>query len=487
MRELIIALLKTGSGTIVGLAIRAVTMKIISVFAGPAGVGMFSILRQIQQSAITVGTCNGGVSLVRGVSGLRGREQTMYIKTTAVIYLAFGIVVGSSLLLMSHIIAKWFGIAHPELIMLLALPVLAGILRDYLNSMLNGFHAIGRLSTVQVFAAMAGLLVAYPVSLLASHGHYGGFVLYLLITASVSVVSLLYFLKGGKWMPDLKVSPYWNRPGVKYFFRMAGAMLLTGTAGALSLAAVRGLISSRMGMAFAGFFDVNWTLSNLYIGLFLSSFATYYLPKLSAISDTEKIDLVKRVGRLTTCIIVPLLVFIICVKPWIILVFYTRKFMPSIEMFRWMLIAGYLQVTAWIFSIITIAKGMEKPFIIGSIGWDAGFLAGTWAAMRFKLGLGAVGLSMALFYGLSLLFNYFVISKAISFKVPVRLLFNWILGLLLIVAASIAQWKSYNVNLIFTLVFTSAALLMSWTCLEPDDKKGLYKIISKRGDSSVRF
>ncbi len=177
MRELIIALLKTGSGTIGGLAIRAVTMKIISVFAGPAGVGMFSILRQIQQSAITVGTCNGGVSLVRGVSGLRGREQTMYIKTTAVIYLAFGIVVGSSLLLMSHLIAKWFGIAHPELIMLLALPVLAGILRDYLNSMLNGFHAIGRLSTVQVFAAFAGLLIAYPVSLLASHGYYRGVVL----------------------------------------------------------------------------------------------------------------------------------------------------------------------------------------------------------------------------------------------------------------------------------------------------------------------
>ncbi len=479
MGELIIALLKTGSGTVGGLFIRAVTMKIISVFAGPSGVGVFSILRQVQQSAVTVGTCNGGVSLVRGVSGLRGPEQSMYLKTTAAIYIVFGAAMAVALITMSPLIARWFGGLSPQLIVLLSLPVLAGITRDYLNGLLNGFHAIGRLSLVQVFAALAGLTVAYPVAVLASRGHYAGFVAYLFATAAASVACLLYFIRKGGWAPDLKSRPYWDSSSVRYFFRMAGAMLLSGTAGALALAAVRGIISRGMGMASAGFFDVNWTLSSMYIGLFLSSFATYYLPKLSACQDAEKVDLVKRVGRLTICIIVPLLVLIVCVKPWIILIFYTRKFLPSLEMFRWMLIAGYLQVTAWIFSIVTIAKGMERPFLVSSIGWDAGFLFGVWAAVKFRLGLGAVGFSMVLLYGLSLAFNYFVISREISFKAPPRLLLNWFLGLLLIAGASFAQWRSFQVSLPVTLSFVLAALFLSWVFLEAGDKQGLYKLIAR--------
>ena len=49
MKELLKAAAKSSAGTFITLLSSAVAVKIIAVFAGPAGIGLFSLLRQIQQ------------------------------------------------------------------------------------------------------------------------------------------------------------------------------------------------------------------------------------------------------------------------------------------------------------------------------------------------------------------------------------------------------------------------------------------------------
>ena len=59
MKELLKAAAKSSAGTFITLLSSAVAVKIIAVFAGPAGIGLFSLLRQIQQTASIVGVMGG--------------------------------------------------------------------------------------------------------------------------------------------------------------------------------------------------------------------------------------------------------------------------------------------------------------------------------------------------------------------------------------------------------------------------------------------
>ena len=78
MKELLKAAAKSSAGTFITLFSSAVAVKIIALFAGPAGIGLFSLLRQIQQTASIVGVMGGQAAVVQGLSDKYGDERAVY-------------------------------------------------------------------------------------------------------------------------------------------------------------------------------------------------------------------------------------------------------------------------------------------------------------------------------------------------------------------------------------------------------------------------
>jgi len=75
MRELVKAVLKTGSGSGISLLLGVITMKVMAVVLGPSGVGLYSLLRQNMFSTISLGTLGGTVALIQGLASLKGQTR----------------------------------------------------------------------------------------------------------------------------------------------------------------------------------------------------------------------------------------------------------------------------------------------------------------------------------------------------------------------------------------------------------------------------
>lgn len=78
MRNILKAFTKTVSGTAVSLLIGTLSVKIIASIIGCAGIGLYSILRQIQTTTLIEATMSGQTALVQGGAKRKGKDRDIY-------------------------------------------------------------------------------------------------------------------------------------------------------------------------------------------------------------------------------------------------------------------------------------------------------------------------------------------------------------------------------------------------------------------------
>lgn len=478
--EFLAAMLKTGGGNVVTVLIGAATMKILAVVIGPAGVGLWSVLKQIQITTVMLGTCNGGVSLVRGVSALDSEEREKLIQTTAFIYVALGSFVISILVFSAPYLSVWLGRVSTFLVIFMALPVAVAIARSFLSSVLNGYLALGRLVLTQIGATAAGAVSAYPLALWIREGHEVGLVILSIITASVAVLLATAIIRHTKLMQGIRLRLVWHRESAHYFIKVAGVMVIMGLASGLSLLVARGLVVRHGGLEDAGLFDASWTLGSVYLGLLMSSIGIYYLPKLSASGHVEQAQLVRRAARFSTIVALPVIAGMITLKPLIVALLYSSRFMPTLEMFRWMLIGDYLKVSGYLLAIVLLANGRAVEVLWNSVIWDIGLVVAVYISMRYGLGLGKIGMSITLLNGGSLLYYYGRVSHLFPIRTPARLRVVWSTGLFLILLLSAAVWRSKAVIATDAILGIGSATLLSYLLLYPSEVTSITKFFSAK-------
>src|SRR3954454_4308119 len=81
MREILKAVLKTGSGTVGFLLFGVLATKIMAVILGPSGIGLYSLLRQTVEFSKGLGTLGGETALVQGLASRKGETQDNYLVT----------------------------------------------------------------------------------------------------------------------------------------------------------------------------------------------------------------------------------------------------------------------------------------------------------------------------------------------------------------------------------------------------------------------
>ena len=67
-KEIFYALAKSGFGVLSKIIFNAIALKIIALLMGPSGVGLFSQIRQLWQTFITIGSMNSGAVVIQGIS-----------------------------------------------------------------------------------------------------------------------------------------------------------------------------------------------------------------------------------------------------------------------------------------------------------------------------------------------------------------------------------------------------------------------------------
>lgn len=364
------------------MGLGVVASKIMAVIIGPAGIGLYSMLNQVNQSASLFGTAGGSPALIQGTASRQGRSRDNYLITVFWIFIAAGIITSIAIIGLAPWLTQFvLGESNESdiwLIRWLALPIILSVILGYLSGVLNGFRAIGRLAMVQIVAAAVNAGLALPVSHFVKIGYPIAFIGLLSLMYAAAIVLSLVFAKRKGWLSSLRARgfrPFIERDSARHFFLIAATTMVTAVFASIILLVVRSLIVSHSGLSGAGIFNVAWTFGFAYAMLVLGSFGTYYFPTLSLTHDKRaRIDLMRKMFRVSTLLIVPLLVLAILLKPLLVQLFYSSDFLESLQTLRWMLVGDYLKTASWVMSMPIIAYADMKTFLWTEVTWWSGFL-----------------------------------------------------------------------------------------------------------------
>lgn len=488
MRDIIKAIFKTGSGSIITIILGMISVKIMAVVLGPNGLGLLSLIRQTLQTASITSTMGGGTALVQGIASKEGNEKDNYLITVFWIFVIGAISTSIVLLLFAPWIAKTIFATNDAqtigLVRWMVLPVMLMAIYSYLTSVLNGFHAIGRLVIGQVIVSIVTVFLAYPISKLVSNGNTIAFIWMISVSTLGGLIFYLLIAYKKRWLNPLIVNfkPRFDKKALKHFWHISSTTLVTGLITTGTLLLLRVMIVRYGGLDSAGIFDVAWTLSMIYIMLVLGSFGTYYLPTLSGIkNEFARITLMQNILKISLIIVVPLIVTIIVLKPLVIHILYSNEFLPSLEIIRWMLIGDYFKVSSWIFSISVVAYANMKVFFWTELLWNTGFLLISSLALFYFKNMQGIGLAFIIMYFFYFVYYLYYVRSKHQFLITKRLLWTWLIGLVLIILASWQTWSDIDVNWISAPIWVGVAIGFSWAVLEKDEKSKLIKMIYKRG------
>lgn len=483
MKDIIRAISKTGSASAISILCGIFSTKILAVFTGPTGIGTLNILRQIVVFFQMFSTLNGNNAIVQGISSQPEKSLKITYQSTVFWIILFFTALAIILIEMfAGDIAIYFFRNNSKtyifIIRLLPAPLFFSALSYYFKALINGYREIGKLAIIDISTALATLLLAYPIALLVQNNKNEAFILYLAFPQLAGIILNLYFLKKLGWLKILIVSSLKMRhflDSAKYFFSFSGTLLITGLITTGTYLLIQSSISLKMGVASVGLFSVAWVFSMRYLSLVTSSFGTYYLPTLSQLRDhkSRKI-LMNNMQRILIILMTPLIIIAVSLKPVVVQVLYSEKFLPAIEMVKWMLIGDYIRFSGWTMGMLLLADAQLKVFFWKEIILQAFFLMAALTSINIFSSLEYIGMSYLLVGILNLIFLVWFVYRKYGYKIRKDILWYWLSGLVLIVATSILYWDSTKIDM-KCLPFFILALFLVYLVSEPSERMAVYR------------
>jgi len=386
----------TGAGTAAALLIGIGTNKALALLIGPAGLGVVSQLQVLRALVMSVVAAGLAASFTRFIAELtaQGREGEagQLLRSGLAFALALGLgVSGVGWLVREGFARSLLGDSgYAWVVAGTTLGGAAGGAALVLQGALNGYREIGALATAA--AAVSAANLALMVALGAAFG----------TTGAAAAVGLLPLFNFAIYAFALKLRGHRPLGGGRPNFGMLRAPLQFGAAAlgadffknATFLGSRRAVIAA-FGFAGNGWYQAVLTLSEQYFNVLTSAVATYVVPTLASHrDDAARTAELNRVGRAMFLLLVPVLVVMLLSQDWLVMLLYSRDFLPATGILQWQLVGGSFRMAGWTLGAPLLVVASPAFVLVQEIVWDVFYLAGVILLPRV-LGIAGVGVAFA--------------------------------------------------------------------------------------------
>ncbi|NOS69408.1 MAG: O-antigen translocase [Verrucomicrobia bacterium] len=413
-----------GGSSAINLVIGMVRTKAMALLLGVSGYGLFSIYWNISELARIVagmGINNSGVrqiaeSVDTGDSQRIGRTVT----TLRRVALALGVLGALLLFIFRQPVARIsFGDdSHAWAVGLLSLAVLMGSVSQGQMALLQGMRRIADLAQNNILGAFCGTLISVPIVYF-----YGekGVVPALVLVALAGVASSWWFSRNVKVervaMTTRDVTQEAAGMLKLGFVFMTSALLTTGVTYCVQLI-LRNKIGVESGIeagkAAVGCYQAAWFVGGYFAGFILQAMGTDFYPRLTVASkdNAECNRLVNEQAEVSLLLAGPGLLATLTFAPLVILLQYSSKFEPAVEVLRWICLGMMLRVVTWPIGFIIVAKNAQKLFFWTEVFANAIQVGLVWLGVQY-FGLKGAGIG---FFGMYVIqfFTIYLIVRSLS-------------------------------------------------------------------------
>jgi O-antigen/teichoic acid export membrane protein len=191
-----------------------------------------------------------------------------------------------------------------------------------------------------------------------------------------------------------------------------------------------------------------------------TAMSTDYYPRLTAVAENNRLcrDTINQQIEIALLILAPILVVFLVFINWVVILLYSKKFIPINEMIYWASLGVFFKAPSWAIGFVLLAKGAASLYFWNELIAKVYILGLTFLGYLY-FGLAGLGIAFMVGYMLYLVQMYvltkskfeFTFSKsliqifiiqfslAIGGFIVVRFIstpFNYIIGLLLIIVSS---------------------------------------------------
>lgn len=375
--------------------------KLIAVLLGPTGMGIAGL---ITSSTNIIGSLTGfglGTSAVRDVSqahtsGDEDRKNTT-ITVLRFLVLLTGIVGSVMTFLLSPYLSNWaFGNNNYSY----AFKIVSVILifnQLYIGQtvLLQGTFRYKSVAKSSLYGSLFGLIFTIPLYYIWG---IDGIVPAIILA---SIIQLLLSWNYSRKVPYKKISLT-----LKQLFVKGKVMLTLGLVIALTGFATQGnayllniFISNFGSVEDVGLHTAGVAMASMYVGMVLGAMGTDYSPRLAAAASNGKeiIEVINKQALLLVTVLAPLIIlFIVFIKPLIILL-YSTKFIAITGMIEWVMLGMFFRAVSWSISFSFIARGDSKIFFWNEI-FAAIYYFGLSAIGYYAIGLSGLGIGFLITY-----------------------------------------------------------------------------------------
>ncbi|EFF0476215.1 O114 family O-antigen flippase [Escherichia coli] len=414
MKKLLTVTFFTGMLTFFKMIFGFIISKIVAIYTGPSGIVLFGQIQSIVSALNGVINSPVGPGIVRftAENHRKGLEHCYkwWIAGLSWVCIISAIIIPLSITLSSHIAFWTLGSEKYSWVIILTaclLPLTA--IGTFISSVINGFQNYKVYVLLGIISAFLSLIIMIALIVFGK------------INGALLAISVQNALIGGVMIIYASSQPWFNlrwlygRVHKTYYKDIQRYIVMAITSAIVvpgSLIIVRNIIIHYVGWTEAGYWQAVWKISETYLAIITIALSTYYLPRLSSLS--QKDDIIKEISS-SLKIIIPLVMFfsmgIYLSRDFIISLLFTKEFLGARMLFQVQLIGDILKIASWLYAYVMISKGMTQLFVISEVLFSLLFISFSLVFIRCY-GLIGVTYAYCLNYFIYLVFSVVVVKRA---------------------------------------------------------------------------
>jgi len=378
VKDILRSTLIVGGGSLVTVLCSVARGKIISVIVGPAGIGLQGLLQSTMKTTSAIAGVGVNASGVREVARLRGEDDRVelshLLRAVRLITLVLGALAALFLFAFQRPLGRELldDSALGWTLGVIGLGVFASVAQASYDVFLRGFRRVALVTKAAIFANVlaTGLAIAL-VSLLGDDGISWALV-------SQPICLLLTSAIAGRDYGKHFVAPDRARirAAIGRLVPMGVVLAATGFASTAAQLAARVIVAHWASLDEVGYFQGASAVSVLYLGFVLSAMSLDYFPRLAEAAGNAKAasQMINEQARVSFLLAGPAVLGLLTLSSQVIMLLYSSKFAPSVEILRWQLVGDVLKIGSWTLSYLVLAQGRPRAFFVTEMSWNVTYL-----------------------------------------------------------------------------------------------------------------
>jgi O-antigen/teichoic acid export membrane protein len=402
-----------GGVQVYNILISIVRSKFIAVLLGPTGMGIAGLLTSTTSLIANITNMGLSTSAVKNVAAANASGDSKRVGVVVSVLRRLVWITGILGTIFTLVFAPWlseltFGNRDYTLAFIfISITLLLTQINAGQMVVLQGMRRLQFLAKANLTGVTFALLTSVPIYYIWG---IKGIVPAIIISSAITLLLSWYFSSKVKIeKAEVDKNTLFSEGGdmIKMgFFLSLSSLVSMGTS-----YIVRIFISHKGGVEEVGLYSAGFAIINTYVGMVFTAMSTDYFPRLSGVvHDPDKTkEIINHQAEIALLILAPILTVFLIFINWIVILFYSTRFLPVDKMVHWAALGIFLKATSWPIAYLFVAKGNSKLFFYSELSANIYMLG--FNVLGYQLG-GLEGLGISFFTGyLVYLIQVFILAR----------------------------------------------------------------------------